>query len=172
MCPVVIPSHHRHVTRAPLPKTIVTCIGMTSCIMSEGITLPSSLIRAHAPDQNPPASFSLSFVSRSLQVAASLCWGIVLSGVISAILQGCLDPYLAVFSRRIYPFLPRKHRSQVRSETFGTPIYSYIATSVGHAFRGCSHSVMFRPPCSIELPIAPSSVNYNSQGSRPVYTTQ
>ena len=46
--------------REPLcPKPGVTCFGMMSCIMSEGITPPSSLILAHAPDQNPPADFGL-----------------------------------------------------------------------------------------------------------------
>ena len=85
-------------------------------------------------------------------------------------LHGCLDPYLAVFPRRICPFLPGERRPHVRSETFGTPIYSHIATSVGHAFRGCSHSVMFRPPCSLDPPVAPTAEN--SQGGRAVYTTQ
>ena len=87
-------------------------------------------------------------------------------------LHGCLDPYPAAFPRCIYPFLPGEHRPHVRSETFDTPIYSHIATSVGHAFRGCSHSVMFRPPCSLDPQIAPTAVNYNSQGGRAVYTTQ
>ena len=87
-------------------------------------------------------------------------------------LHGCLDPYPAVFPQCIYPFLPGEHRPHVRSETFGTPIYSHIATSVGHAFRGCSHSVMFRPPCSLDPQVAPTAVNYLSQGGRAVYTTQ
>jgi len=85
-------------------------------------------------------------------------------------LHGCLGPYLAVFPRRICPFLPGEHRPHVRSETFGTPIYSHIATAAGHAFRGCSHSVMFRPPCSLDPQVAPTAEN--SQGSRAVYTTQ
>jgi hypothetical protein len=168
----MVPFHYRHVPRAPLPETGVTCFGMTSCIMSEGTTLPSSLIRAHAPDQHPPASFSLSLVSRSLQVAAGPAgkWPFPVLSLQS--LHGCLDPYPAAFPRCIYPFLPGELRPHVRSETFGTPIYSHIVTSVGHAFRGCSHSVMIRPPCLIDLQVAPTAVNYNSQGSRAVYTTQ
>jgi hypothetical protein len=44
---------------------------MTSlCIVSKSITLYSTLIRAHAPDQNPPALFSLSLVSSSLSATA------------------------------------------------------------------------------------------------------
>jgi hypothetical protein len=41
-----------------------------SCIMSEGITPPSSLILAHAPDQNPPADFGLNLFR---QVFAGCC---------------------------------------------------------------------------------------------------
>ena len=82
-------------------------------------------------------------------------------------LHGCLDPYPAVFPRCFYPFLPGEHRPHVRSETFGTPIYSHLATSVGHAFRGCSHSVMFRPPCSLDPQVAPTAVNYILRAARP-----
>jgi hypothetical protein len=69
-------------------------------------------------------------------------------------LHSCLDPYPAVFLRCSYPFLPEELRPHVRSDTFGTPNYSCIATSAGHAFRGCSHSVMFRPPCSLDPQVA------------------
>jgi len=72
-------------------------------------------------------------------------------------LHSCLDPYPAVFLRCSYPFLPEELRPHVRSETFGTPNYSCIATSAGHAFRGCSHSVMFRPPCSLDPQVAPTA---------------
>jgi hypothetical protein len=59
--------------------------GMTSRVISEDITLPSSLIRAHASDQVPPtASFSLD--DGSLQVVTSPCWELALPDVISAIL--------------------------------------------------------------------------------------
>ena len=72
-------------------------------------------------------------------------------------LHSCLDPYPATSPRCIYPFLPAELRPHVRSETFGTPIYSHLATSVGHVFRGCSHSVMFRPPCSLDPQVAPTA---------------
>ena len=72
-------------------------------------------------------------------------------------LYRCLDPYPAVLLRCTCSFLPEEHRPHVRSETFGTPTYSHIATSVGHAFRGCSHSVMFRLPCSLGPQVAPTA---------------
>lgn len=51
------PTKARQVPRAPLPTTGVTCCGVTSRITSEGITPPSSLLRAHAPDHVPPVAF-------------------------------------------------------------------------------------------------------------------
>jgi len=51
------PAKARQVPRAPLPEAGVTSFGVTSRVTSEGITPPSSLIQAHAPDQNPPAVF-------------------------------------------------------------------------------------------------------------------
>lgn len=51
-------SRNRQVPRAPLPTSGVTSGGEMSRISSESVTPPSSLLRAHAPDQNPPAGLS------------------------------------------------------------------------------------------------------------------
>jgi hypothetical protein len=48
------------------------------------MTPPSSLVRAHAPGQDPPTSLGCPSVSGSVQVVASLCWELALPGVISA----------------------------------------------------------------------------------------
>jgi hypothetical protein len=45
------------VPRAPLPAVGVTHGGKTSCILSEGITPPSSLLRTHVSNHLPPADF-------------------------------------------------------------------------------------------------------------------
>ncbi len=58
LSPGMEPSSTRYVPRAPLPAKGVTSRSVTSCITSEGITLPLSLLRAHAPDQIPPVDFS------------------------------------------------------------------------------------------------------------------
>jgi len=81
-----------------------------SCITSEDITPPSSLLRAHAPVQNPPAYFDLPYKAGSLQVVASLCWEMDLPDVISAILAqvpgpptpGCLSGALVRFFPESY----------------------------------------------------------------------
>jgi hypothetical protein len=51
------------------------------------ITHPSSLLRAHAPDQDPPTSLGCPSVSGSVQVVASPCWALALPGVLSALLS-------------------------------------------------------------------------------------
>ena len=63
-----------------------------ACITSEGVTPPSSLLRTHAPDQNPPAHFDSTYKAGSLQVVASPCWEMVLPDVISAILAQVPGP--------------------------------------------------------------------------------
>ena len=65
---------------------------MASWTISEGITPPSSLLRAHAPDQHPPSASDRPLCARSLQVAASPCWLLALPDIISAIFVEVLGP--------------------------------------------------------------------------------
>ena len=69
-----------------MPITGVTCYGVASSATSERVTTPSSLIRAHAPDQNPPFDFTFRCFKGSLQVAVSPCWKLALPDIISTIL--------------------------------------------------------------------------------------
>jgi hypothetical protein len=98
-------------TRCPeplCPPSSVTVDGVMSSTTSEGITPLSSLIRAHAPDQIPPASFGLTSSGESLQVVTSPCWEMALPDVISAILtqvpgplpRGVLPVLMLVTSRQ------------------------------------------------------------------------
>jgi len=52
--PVASRTWNRQVPRAPLPAEGVTSTGATSRAASKGVTPPSSLLRAHAPDHAPP----------------------------------------------------------------------------------------------------------------------
>jgi hypothetical protein len=45
------------------------------------------------------------------------------------------------------------------------------ATSTGSCFRGCSHSLMFRLPRSLDPQVAPTAEAQSLQGGRAVYTT-
>ncbi len=96
------PAKARQVPRAPLPATGVTSYAVASCTTSESITPPSSLILAHAPDQNPPADFG-SLIRRvfagchqSLLASGSeilrLGEELALPDIISAILAQVLGP--------------------------------------------------------------------------------
>jgi hypothetical protein len=74
------------------PPRALPPVGMTSRVIWEGVTPPSSLLRAHAPDQNPPHALDSSLRARSLQVAASPCWEMALPDIISATLAQALGP--------------------------------------------------------------------------------
>ena len=79
-CAALVPAK----CREPLcPQIGVTSCGVMSCITSESITIPSSLIRAHGPDQNPPVGFGCPYSNRSLQVVVGPCWVMALPDVIS-----------------------------------------------------------------------------------------
>ena len=81
------PAKARQVPRAPLPARGVTSYDVASRTSSEGSTPPSSLIRAHAPDQIPPSVFGGPYYTGSLQVVVSPCCKMALPGVISATLS-------------------------------------------------------------------------------------
>src|ERR1035437_7556371 len=87
------PKYDRHLPRAPSPAQGVTPCGMTSWVTWEGITLPSSLLRAHAPDQNPlsasvfPCTKSL---GRLLRIPPG-SWPFLTLSLES--FSTCLDPY-------------------------------------------------------------------------------
>ena len=67
----------RQVPRAPSPHVGVTLMGKTSCAFSEGITLPSSLIRTHAPSLYPPFDFRNALIRK---VFAGCCQPLLRKG--------------------------------------------------------------------------------------------
>ncbi len=90
-------------------------------IVSVGVTQPSSLFLAHAPDQNPHTEFGCPYFDMSLQVATSPCWKMALPDVISAIFVWALgsvprhDPTVLFF--RFFPLdigLPLGSRRSAR----------------------------------------------------------
>jgi hypothetical protein len=83
-----------------------------------------------------------------------------------------LDPYPAVPSWCSYPFLSRRQRPRILGNALGTPKHPCNAASTGNRFRGCSHSLMFRLPCSLGLPAAPTAGSRSTPGGQAIYTTQ
>jgi hypothetical protein len=72
------------VPRAPLHERGVTSLVVVSKTTSTGVTLLSSLVRAHAPVLTPPSASEVSSDSGSVQVAVSPCWEEDLPDVVSA----------------------------------------------------------------------------------------
>jgi hypothetical protein len=132
--------------------------GTMSCIMSDGVTHPSSLILAHAPDQIPPAVFDLTIptgLCRLSPVPAGR-WPFPTLSLQS--LRRRLDPYPAVSFWCTCSLLPRRQRPHVRRHTFGTlKIPPIMQLQPGYFSRGCSHSLMFRLPHSLDPQVAPTA---------------
>ena len=108
--------------RAPSHARGATPRAVASYATSAGITPPSSLLPAHAPDQNPPADL-VSVYGGSSQVVAAPCWEMALPGVISTILAWVLGPLprrapsvqMPVASRRasVSPYLSGARRAEI-----------------------------------------------------------
>ena len=75
---------------------------LMSSIKSESITLPSWLIQAHAPDQDPLSTYGYPLARESLQIVASLCWELAFPVVISTIYIWLSIPDFAFWSYRIF----------------------------------------------------------------------
>ena len=123
---------------------------------SKSVTPSSSLLRAHAPNLDPPLASGLASCARSSQVAASPCCTKVLPDVISAHL-----------SPRVWtptPVAPKVHSlvSSLRTLAFPTLGLGRRFTipqqpfQLGLGFRSCSHSLLFRPTSLLATPIAPT----------------
>ena len=82
LCPATGPTDARHVPRAPSPLQGVTPSRVAFLATWEGVTPPSSLLRAHAPNQIPPTSFGV--------------------GLVRWVFAGCCQPLLGVGPSRRY----------------------------------------------------------------------
>ncbi len=159
----MVSSQYRHAPRAPLPIRGVTSHGVTSSATSEGITPPSSLILAHAPNQIPLTVSVLLLINESLSrqgVITSPCWELALPDPAAAgqSLRRRLDPYPAVSLWCACSLLPRGQRPHIQRHTFGTlKITPTMQLQQGKYSRGCSHSLMFRLPHSLAPQVAPTA---------------
>jgi hypothetical protein len=153
LSPEMVSFCHRHAPRAPLPLRGVTPKGAAFTATWKGITLPSSLLRAHAPDQIPPTSFSL---WPGWRVYAGCGKPLLGDGPSRRYLcnpcVGAWTPYPAVSSRCNRSFLPGRQRPHVRRHTFGTLDHPRNATSTGfvisglQSFRYVQAPTLARPP--------------------------
>ena len=133
--------------------------GDVSAISSEGVTPPSSLLRAHVP--LPLGSLllrhSASF-EESWQVVRSPCCPRELPTLSLRIFPWMLDPVPRRFTVCPHLFLPRCHRPSPSEEWVGFPHFvPRITTSRRSVFRGCRYSLMFRPPSLLSPQIVPTA---------------
>jgi hypothetical protein len=136
-------------------------------VISAGVTRPSSLLRAHAPDLRPLHAFALRSSAQSLQVAVSPCWSEAFPDAISADLCShawtptpvLLLVHVLVSSQETSAF-PALEPGRLRTK-------SVQRLPNGQQFRGCSHSLMFRPAELLATQVAPTAVL--SPGSRGFY---
>src|SRR5580765_3712181 len=135
--------------------------GDVSAISSEGVTPPSSLLRAHVP--LPLGSLLLRHLAsfeESWQVVRSPCCPRELPDVISENLPWMLDPVPRRYTVCSRLFLPRCHRPSPRKEWVGFPRFvPRITTSRRSVFRGCRYSLMFRPPSLLSPQIVPTAAH-------------
>ena len=162
-------SWNRQVPRAPLPLRGVTSPGVVSGTTWKGVTPSSPLVRAHAPDQNPPTDFGLDL----LRWVLAGCYQPLLGDgpsrrYLCESFPWCLDPYPGGFCGAPTRFFPQN--IGLPRETTGRLTASLrSATSKRACFRGCSHSFTFRPQVLLATQVAPTAV-VSPRGSRGVDT--
>ncbi len=149
----------RHLPRAPSPTAGITCRRVVSSTTSESVTPPSSLIWAHAQDRTPLIDYGLGL---DRWVFAGCCEPLLADGPSRRYLHSpCMGawthapPRSPVARARYFPGdigLTRDPRRSARE------LIPAMRLRQGGYFRGCSHSLMFRLPCSLGPPIAPTAV--------------
>jgi hypothetical protein len=147
------------VPRAPLLATGVISCAVASCTTSEDITPSSSLIQAHAPDQNPPADSGLGLFQRVFAGCRQSLLGDSPSR--HYLCNPCVGAWTptpqcppGAFAR----FFPGDNG--LTSDVTGSAHQTTPAMQLQHGilFRGCSHSLMFRLLRSLDPQVAPTAV--------------
>jgi len=130
----------------------------TSRVSSKGVTPSSSLLRTHAPILNPPAAYGQSLGRQVCAGCHQPLLGLAPSQrYLHESFPRCLDPY---------PGAPRGALTRFFPQGIGLPHFLTGSArhkipdndfSPGIEFRGCSHSLMFRPPGLLATQIVPTT---------------
>ena len=152
------------------PTSVLPSLGEMSTISSEGVTPPSSLLRAHVPlPLGSPLLQHLTSFEESLQVVRSPCCPRELPDAISESLSldaGSPTPAVppCALTCFFHGVIGLPH------DTNGSAPASVprITTSRRIFFRGCRYFVMFRPPSLLAPQIVPTAAIL-PQGSRGFY---
>ena len=157
----------RHTARKPpsvlSPFAQLRCYlrwGDVSAISSEGVTPPSSLLRAHVP--LPLGSLLLRHLAsfeESLQVVRSPCCPRELPDVISENLSLDAGSRTPAVHRVLSPVSSTMSSAFPKERMGRLPacFVPRITTSRRSVFRGCRYSLMFRPPSLLSPQIVPTA---------------
>ena len=126
------------------------------CITSEGVTPPSSLLRTHAPDQNPPVLLGSPYSTGPCRLSPVPAgwWSFPTLSLQS--LHRCLDPYPGMPLWCPHPFLPRESQPHPRCTEFdasnlpsqcnfnddpitGRQSFRYVQAPMVASPPGCTH---------------------------------
>ena len=145
------------VPRAPLHEPGVTSLVVVAETTSTGVTLLSSLVRAHAPVLTPPAASEVPSDSGSVQVAISPCWEEDLPDVVSAHLS--LRAWTSTPAARVVHLPVSSHTTAAfppcgpgRRSTMSGQRLPYGAYFEAAGIRLCSGPQVCSPPRSL-LPL-------------------
>lgn len=136
--------------------------GDVSAISSEGVTPPSSLLRAHVP--LPLGSLLLRHLAsfeESWQVVRSPCCPRELPDVISENLSLDAGSRTPAVHRVLSPVSSTMSSAFPKERMGRLPacFVPRITTSRRSVFRGCRYSLMFRPPSLLSPQIVPTAAN-------------
>jgi hypothetical protein len=150
-------SGNHQVPRAPSRAQGVTSRAVAGFATSAGVTPPSSLIRAHAPVRLPPTAYGHCL---GQQVCAGCCQPrLPIAPSRRSLCESfptCLDPYPGCPGGALARFFPPDY-GLPHIGTRSAPRNTHIATSLWTRFRGCSHSLMFKPAGLLATQIAPTA---------------
>ena len=167
----VLSSRNRRVPRAPLPEAGVThSRGDLQSRLTEDITPPSSLVRAHASDHIPPSALVVPRTPGPCRLSPVPAGGWPFPTLSLQSLRRRLDPYPAASLECTCPFLPREHRPHAAEDAFGTRNCPCNATSTGSRISGLQSFDYLQAPTLAR----PPDCTHRSTcvlGGRAVYTT-
>jgi len=132
---------------------------MMSCILSDGVTHPSSLILAHAPDQIPPAVFDLTITTGlcMLSPVPAGRWPFPTLSLQS--LRRCLDPLpRSILLVHLLASSQKTTASRQTSHVRHTENAPDNATSTGELFSGLQSFTNVQAPTLDRPQVAPTAV--------------
>ena len=154
-----------------MPCTGVTATGMTLTVISEDITLLSSLLRAHAPDRIPPNASVFPCTLGLCRLSPVPAGRRPFPTLSLQSLCRRLDPYPVASLRCLCPFLPEGRRPHLREHRFGTLNRRRNATSTAELISGLQSFHYVQAPILARPSGCTHHWTVTIQGGRAVYTT-